>query len=66
MGHGEVEVYDGTGYVEIEVQGNHGSVAAGASATLDMRWRVRPMPSGAQRAAGDAGLIAAVDALLAE
>jgi hypothetical protein len=64
--HGEIEVYDGAGYVELEVVGSFGAVAAGASANLEMRWRVRAMPATAQRAVGDAGLLTAVNELLTE
>lgn len=65
--HGEVEVYEGEddGYVELEVVGSYGSVAAGSAATLEMRWYLRPMPDGATRAVGDAALKAAVQALIA-
>ena len=60
--HGEVEVYEdeNDGYVELEVVGSYGSIAAGSSATLEMRWYLRPMPDGATRAVGDAALKAAV------
>jgi len=65
--HGEVEVYEGEndGYVELEVVGSYGSIAAGSSATLEMRWYLRPMPDGATRAVGDAALKAAVLDLIA-
>lgn len=62
--HGEIEFYDGTGYVELEVLGEYGP-AGPNPVTLDVRWMVRPMPEGAQRMAGDAVLLAAVEALLA-
>ena len=63
--HGEVELYDGTDYVELEVLGEYGAVGPNP-VTLDMRWLVRPMPEGAQRVAGDATLLAAVEALLTQ
>ncbi|HEU5074296.1 MAG TPA: hypothetical protein VFU02_08985 [Polyangiaceae bacterium] len=65
--HGEVEVYEDTadGYVELEVVGSYGSIAAGSAATLEMRWYLRPMPDGATRTAGDAALKAAVLDLIA-
>ena len=65
--HGEIEVYSNRtgGYVELEVVGGYGSIAAGAAATLEMRWYLRPMPEGATRAVGDAALKAAVLDLIA-
>jgi len=65
--HGEVEVYEDAadGYVELEVVGSYGQIAAGSAATLQMRWYLRPMPEGATRAVGDAALKAAVLDLIA-
>jgi hypothetical protein len=62
--HGEVEVYDGDTYVEYEIQGAYSSVAAGTSASLQVRWLVRPFPGGATRETGNAELVSAVMALL--
>jgi hypothetical protein len=62
--HGEVEVYDGENYVEYEIQGTYGSVAAAGSVSLQVRWMVRPFPDGATRTTGDAALVSAVMALL--
>jgi hypothetical protein len=65
--HGEIEVYEDAadGYVELEVVGSYAEIAAGASATLAMRWYLRPMPEGATRTVGDAALKAAVADLIA-
>jgi hypothetical protein len=62
--HGEVEVYDGGDYVEYEVQGANGTVAAAATASLQVRWLVRPFPDGAARETGNAALVSAVEALV--
>lgn len=59
-GHGEVEVYEGTGYVELEVLGPYTSLAPGASTSVDIRWQVRPLPSNASRKVDDSGLLRAV------
>lgn len=66
-GDAEVEMYDGTGYVELEVQGSYDTLSTAApdnTTTLNERWYVRPLPDGAQRAVGDAGLVTAVTELL--
>jgi hypothetical protein len=67
-GHGEVEIYDGSGsgYIELEVQGAGSSLAAGGETALDVRWFVRPMPTDAARTAGDAALVESVRQLLAD
>jgi hypothetical protein len=64
--HGEVEIYDGGTYVELEVIGDFASIAPGASAAFDIRWHVRAMPAGAMAVPGDAALLAAVDELVAQ
>jgi hypothetical protein len=61
---GEVEIYDGDTYLELEVQGSYASIAPGATRVLTVRWYLRAMPTGAARVAGNAALVAAAEALL--
>jgi hypothetical protein len=61
---GEVEIYDGDTYVELEAQGPYTNLAPGQTASFTVRWQLRAMPSGAARAVGDAALVAAAEALL--
>jgi len=65
---GEVEGYDGETYVELEVQGPSASLGVSVpdnETSFQVRWYVRPLlPSDAQRVAGGAGLIAAVQQLV--
>ncbi|MBN2193011.1 MAG: DUF4380 domain-containing protein [Polyangiaceae bacterium] len=55
---GDVEIYPGDGYIELEVQGPYESMAANAtSSPWTVRWRVIPVPGTVTVAVGDTGLI---------
>jgi hypothetical protein len=60
----EVEMYDGTTYEELEIQGPYVSLAAAASTSFQITWYVRPLPATASRTAGNQGLVDAVLALV--
>jgi hypothetical protein len=53
---GEVSVYSGSGFLEFEVQGPYGSIAAGSKLTWGTRWRVVKIPSSVTVAVGNASL----------
>jgi hypothetical protein len=53
---GEVSVYSGTGFLEFELQGPYGSIAAGGKQTWSVRWRVVKIPNSVTVAVGNASL----------
>lgn len=61
---GEVELYLGDGFVEVEVQGPYGEIAAAAASSFEITWYVRALPEGTDVSVGSADLLAAVDAVL--
>jgi hypothetical protein len=61
-GEAEVELYDGTGYVELETQGPYGIYAPGETKHWSMRWYVQAISG--HRAVGDSTLIAAVNGIV--
>jgi hypothetical protein len=61
-GEAEIEVYANPRYVELEVQGRYATMAPGASATWTVTWYVRGLPEGIAVTAGNADLLALVDA----
>jgi hypothetical protein len=64
LDHGEVELYLGDGYIELEVQGPQADIAAAASSTFAVRWTVRALAPGTDVSPGSAALLAAVDAIV--
>ncbi len=55
---GDTEVYPGgSTYMELEAQGPYGSLAANATSTWTVQWRVVPIPSSVTVAAGSATLL---------
>jgi len=64
LNHGEVELYLGDGFIEMEVQGPEGEIAAAGTSTFAVRWYVRPVPVGTDVSVGSADLLALVDAIL--
>lgn len=62
----EIEIYTepSQALMEIEHQGAYASIAAGDSLSYTIRWYLRQLPAGAQKAVGNAGLTAYVQALL--
>jgi hypothetical protein len=64
LDHGEVELYLGAGFIELEVQGPEADIAAAGSSTFTVRWYVRTLPVGTDVSVGSAALLAAVDAVL--
>ena len=65
-GEAETEIYTEPSQklMEIEHQGAYASIKAGDSLTYTIRWYLRKLPSGAQKAVGNAGLTAFVQSLL--
>lgn len=59
---GEVELYDGGTYLEVEVQGPKVTLAPNATTTFTVRWTTRPL--GFTPALGDERLVSAVGAVL--
>lgn len=55
---GDVEIYPGDNYLELEVQGAYTSLAANATLPWTVQWRVVPIPSNVTVAAGNAELLA--------
>jgi hypothetical protein len=53
---GEVSVYSGSGFLEFEVQGPYGPIAAGSKLSWGTQWRVVKIPSSVTVAAGNASL----------
>jgi len=64
LDHGEVELYLGDGFIELEVQGPLAAIPAAGSSTFNVRWTVRTLPVGTDVSVGSAALLAAVDALV--
>src|SRR5664280_1732530 len=56
-GEGDVEIYPGTGYLELEVQGVYTSLGTGVGLPWTVQWRVVPIPSSVTVAPGSASLI---------
>lgn len=63
-GEGEVEIYTGSGYIEVEDQGSYDSIAAGATREWSVRWYARALPSTVMPSAGSSALIDYVHGLL--
>ena len=65
-GEAETEIYTEPSQklMEIEHQGAYASIRAGDSLAYTIRWYLRQLPSGAQKAVGNAGLTAFVQSLL--
>ena len=61
---GEVEIYCGSTYNELEVQGTYAPLGPGETRTLTVRWYLRRLPADAKRAVGDTALVSAAEALL--
>lgn len=64
LDQGEVELYLGDGFVEVEMQGPEAAIAAGAATTFEVTWFVRALPEGTDVSVGSTDLLAAVDAIL--
>jgi hypothetical protein len=62
--HGEVELYLGNGYIELEVQGPQADIPAAGSTSFAVRWYVQPLPAGTDVSVGSAALLAAARALV--
>lgn len=56
-GEGDVEIYPGSGYLELEPQGPHSVIAANASVDWTVRWRVVAIPPTVAVAVGSTTLI---------
>lgn len=61
--HGEVELYLGDGYIEIEEHGPYGSIASSGSTPWNIRWYVRPLDASVDIAPGSAALLEMARAL---
>jgi hypothetical protein len=57
-GEGDVEVYPGSGYLELEDQGPYTSIASGSSLGWTTNWKVVTIPGSVTVSAGSATLIA--------
>lgn len=64
LNQGEVELYLGNGFVEVEVQGPDAEIATDGQSTFEVTWYVRTLPVGTDVSVGSADLLAAVDAIL--
>lgn len=64
LNQGEVELYLGDGFVEVEMQGPEAEIAPGAASSFEVKWFVRALPDGTDVSEGSADLLAAVDAIL--
>jgi hypothetical protein len=53
---GEVDIYPGVGFLEVEVEGPYTQLAAGASLTWNIQWRIAKIPSTVTVSAGSATL----------
>lgn len=62
-GEGEVEIYNGATYIEVEVQGPYGPLASGASTSFTERWTLLPLTTLAP-VAGSEAVLEAVQAAL--
>jgi hypothetical protein len=56
-GEGDVEVYPGSDYLELEVQGPYTSIASGSSLGWTTKWKVVTIPSGVALTPDSAALI---------
>lgn len=56
-GEGQIEVYNGGGYVEVEQQGAYEQILAGSSLHWNVLWFLRRLPSEAKAKVGDANLL---------
>jgi hypothetical protein len=63
-GEAEVEIYTGSGYVEVENQGSYANIAPGASSEWSVRWYVRALPSTVAANVGSSALVEYVHGLL--
>lgn len=61
--HGEVELYLGAGYIELEVQGPQTDIAVAGTTSFAVRWYVQPLPAQTDVSVGSAALLAAARAL---
>lgn len=59
----QIEIYDGTDYVEIEQQGAYQEVFPGQPLTWRVEWLLRELPAGAKPIPGERLLVAAADEL---
>lgn len=55
--HGDVELYLGSGYIEIEEHGPYGEIAAGAQTTWEIRWHVHKLDPTIDVSVGSADLL---------
>jgi hypothetical protein len=53
---GEDEIYPGSGFLELEVQGPYTSIAAGGSLSWTVAWRIAKIPSSVTVSAGSSSL----------
>jgi hypothetical protein len=53
---GEVDIYPGAGFLEVEVEGPYTMLAAGASVSWSVQWRVAKIPSAVTVSSGSATL----------
>jgi hypothetical protein len=53
----DIEVYPGSGYIELEAQGAYTSLAANGTSTWTIQWRVVPIDSGVTVGANSSSLI---------
>jgi hypothetical protein len=56
-GEGDVDIYPGPGFLEIEAQGTYTSIPANGSLAWSTQWRVAKIPSSVTVAAGSATLL---------
>lgn len=63
-GEGEVEIYTGAGYIEVEDQGSYDPIEAGATRGWSVRWYARALPSSVMASAGSSTLVDYVHGLL--
>ena len=59
----QIEIYDGTDYVEVEQQGAYQEVFPGQPVTWRVEWLLRELPAGAKPVPGDPVLVATADEL---
>jgi hypothetical protein len=64
-GEGEIEIYDGTKYVELENQGPIATLQTqGSTTSYTVRWYMTALPVGSARAVGNSALMEATRALV--
>jgi hypothetical protein len=56
-GEGEIDIYPGAGFLEVEVQGPYTSIAAAGSLPWSIQWRVAKIPSTVTVSAGSSTLV---------